>query len=101
MFGARGSLFLIREFINLHGDRLNVVTLSQRTVNDMTGWSEVVRGSRAGEQAFRTCKKKLMVLLMVLLMTLYLVIHVHICVYNYEDPLPITDICSLTLVMEI
>ncbi len=28
--------------LNLHGDRLNVVTLSQRTVNDMTGWSEEV-----------------------------------------------------------
>ncbi len=24
------------------GDRLNVVTLSQRIVNDMTGWSEEV-----------------------------------------------------------
>ena len=40
--------FLIEEFmllfpgLSLHGERLNVVTLSERTVNDMTGWSEAV-----------------------------------------------------------
>ncbi len=32
--------------LNLHGDRLNVVTLSQRIVNDMTGWSEEVEQER-------------------------------------------------------
>ena len=52
-------------------DRLNMVTLSQRMVNDMAGWSEEVEQRK-----------------MVLLKTLYLVVHT--CAPTFNDPLPIT-----------
>lgn len=40
------DLMLLFPGVSLHGARLNVITLSQRTFNDMTGWSMAVEQER-------------------------------------------------------